>query len=174
MQILIAEDEKDIAITYETVLRERGHDVIITNDGKSCIEVYQKHQLDFQNKNRTQSSSRPFDVVILDYKMPKINGMEVAKEILKVNPKQRIIFASAYVVETLEESVKELKQVVELIQKPFEIQILVNMIEDKEIFQRVRGLMSIVKKIKDTSNPSEEEIMNLFKAASTAHKRMSF
>jgi CheY-like chemotaxis protein len=29
--------------------------------------------------------------------MPKMNGMEVAKEILAVNPHQRIIFASAYV-----------------------------------------------------------------------------
>jgi DNA-binding NarL/FixJ family response regulator len=32
--------------------------------------------------------------VILDYKMPKINGMEVAKEILAINPHQRIIFSS--------------------------------------------------------------------------------
>jgi DNA-binding LytR/AlgR family response regulator len=28
--------------------------------------------------------------------MPKINGIEVGKEILAVNPRQRIIFASAY------------------------------------------------------------------------------
>jgi hypothetical protein len=35
--------------------------------------------------------------------------MEVAKEILIINPDQRIIFASAYFKETLENSVKELK-----------------------------------------------------------------
>ena len=40
--------------------------------------------------------------------------MEVAKEILAINPHQRIIFASAYVWETLIDSVKELKQIVEL------------------------------------------------------------
>jgi CheY-like chemotaxis protein len=39
---------------------------------------------------------QPFDAVILDYKMSKINGMQVAKEILAVNSHQRIIFASAY------------------------------------------------------------------------------
>jgi two-component SAPR family response regulator len=33
--------------------------------------------------------------------MPKINGMEVAKEILAVKSHQRIIFASAYVKESL-------------------------------------------------------------------------
>jgi len=42
-----------------------------------------------------------YDVVILDYKMPGVNGMDVAKEIFKINPNQRIIFASAYVEETL-------------------------------------------------------------------------
>jgi CheY-like chemotaxis protein len=49
--------------------------------------------------------------------MPKKDGLEAAKEILELNPRQRIIFASAYVKETLEDSVKQLKQVVELMQK---------------------------------------------------------
>jgi hypothetical protein len=39
--------------------------------------------------------------------------MEVAKVILTINPDQRIIFGSAYVKETLENSVKDLKRVVE-------------------------------------------------------------
>ena len=39
----------------------------------------------------------PFDAVILDYRMPRKDGLEVAKEILELNPRQRIIFASAYV-----------------------------------------------------------------------------
>jgi hypothetical protein len=40
--------------------------------------------------------------------MPKINGIEVAKEILAVNPHQRIIFA-------IKETMTELKRVVELV-----------------------------------------------------------
>ena len=51
-----------------------------------------------------------FDVVILDYKMPKRDGLEVAKEILEVNPEQWIIFTSAYVKKMLEESVEGLKR----------------------------------------------------------------
>jgi CheY-like chemotaxis protein len=49
----------------------------------------------------TSSTKSPFDVVELDYKMPGKDGMEVAKEILTINPDQRIIFASAYFKETL-------------------------------------------------------------------------
>ncbi|MDQ3967915.1 MAG: hypothetical protein M3275_05910 [Thermoproteota archaeon] len=46
----------------------------------------------------SSSSSSTFGaVVILDYKMPKKDGLRVAKEILDMNPEQRIIFASAYV-----------------------------------------------------------------------------
>src|ERR687888_253165 len=77
---------------------------------------------------------QPFDAVILDYKMPKINGLEVAKEILAVNSHQRIIFASAYVKETLVDSIQQLNQVVELIQKPFGEDVLVDTIEDKQIY----------------------------------------
>ena len=57
--------------------------------------------------------------------MPQINGLDVAKEIFSINPHQRIIFASAYVKENLEESVKCLNKIVELIQKPFTIDKLI-------------------------------------------------
>jgi hypothetical protein len=53
--------------------------------------------------------------------MPSTNRMDVAKEILGIDPHQRIIFPSAYVEETLQESVKQLKKVVELMQKPFNL-----------------------------------------------------
>lgn len=59
-----------------------------------------------------------------------MNGMEVTNEILNANPHQRIIFASAYVKETLEHSVKEPKKVVELMQKPFALKQLTDTVED--------------------------------------------
>jgi CheY-like chemotaxis protein len=104
-------------------------------DGEECLEVYRRQKLQEHHHHHQQregehhhgkdgkthsSSSSYFDVVILDYKMPKKDGLQVAKEILEINPDQRIIFASAYVIETLRESVKELKRVVELMQNPFQ------------------------------------------------------
>src|ERR687884_1899214 len=119
MKLLIAEDEQDTALVYKLALQDRGHQVTITNNGQDCLDVY---HLELQHVTLTTDPSKhvqPFDAVILDYKMPKINGMEVAKEILAVNPHQRIIFASAYVKETLVDSIQQLNQVVELLQKPF-------------------------------------------------------
>jgi len=60
--------------------------------------------------------------------MPKKNGKEVADEILKSNPNQRIIFASAYTLGTDKEISEEFKQSVEFLQKPFSLTKLVRQI----------------------------------------------
>jgi CheY-like chemotaxis protein len=80
--------------------------------------------------------------------MPGMNGMEVAKAILNAYPHQRIIFASAYVRDTLEHSVKELKQVVELMQKPFTLKELTDTVEDTLAFDELKELNVDVGRIK--------------------------
>jgi len=132
MRILVAKDEVVTVELYAAVLEERGHKVIVTYDGRQCLNTY-------------RSTSKPFDVVILDYKMPLLDGMQVAKEIFKINPDQRIIFTSAYVVDTLADSVNDLKRVVELIQKPFLPQLLVEQVEDASAAPKLRDLNSAVK-----------------------------
>lgn len=143
MKILVAEDEPDIAMQYEVALRSRGHDVIVKSDGQACLDAYH----DALQKMR--NAANPFDAVILDYRMPEKDGLQVAKEMLALRPKQRIIFASAYVIETLTESVQHLGQLVELVQKPFEIDILADMVEDKGIYEE---LEKINVKVKDLKN----------------------
>jgi CheY-like chemotaxis protein len=119
------------------------------------------------------SVTSPYDVVILDYKMPDINGMDVAKEILAVNPNQRIIFASAYVKETLEESVKQLKQIVELMQKPFSLSQLVDTIEDKEAYEELKELNVDVDLIK-ASEPTHALVINLLEKLRRIQKSGAF
>src|SRR5512145_1915622 len=96
-----------------------------------------------------------YDVVILDYKMPGMTGMDVAKEILAINPHQRIIFASAYVEETLRESAKQLKQVVELMQKPFSLSLLVDLVEDKGAYEELKELNVNIDLIKNAEIPHQ-------------------
>ena len=122
---------------------------------------------------RSVNKSAPYDVVILDYSMPSINGMEVAKEILAINSHQRVIFASAYVKETLEHSIKQLKQVVELIQKPFELSKLVDTIEDKEVYEDLRTLNIDVDLVK-AANPTHEQIIDLLERLKRIQKHRTF
>src|ERR671938_1607430 len=138
MKILLAEDDRDTTTLYKKTLEERGHQVIFTSNGKGCLDVYHKELRDITLNTDPSKHIQPFDAVILDYKMPKINGMQVAKEILAINSHQRIIFASAYVKETLIDAIQQLNQIVELLQKPFSRDMLIDAIEDKEIYSQLQ------------------------------------
>jgi len=139
MEILVAEDDTDTALMYKNILElRRGHHVINTSSGENCLKIYREK---LQNVEWDSLHIQPFDVVILDYKMPDMDGMEVAREILATNPQQRIIFASAYIKETLLDSVKQLKQPVELLQKPFGEDALIYTIEKKEIYSELQRLV---------------------------------
>jgi CheY-like chemotaxis protein len=124
----------------------------------------------------SSSPSSPFDAVVLDYRMPKKDGLEVAKEILALNPSQRIIFASAYVKETLRESVKELRQVVELMQKPFLPEALVDVVEDTEAYPELKKLFVNVSKMSeiDFENPTPDQIRDIFEGLKKIQKGRTF
>ena len=141
MKILIAEDDKDSALSYKRILERRGHQVLVTNDGEECLMTYQEEWKKVTSEMDATEHIQPYDVVVVDYKMPQIDGIQVAKEILAVNQHQRIIFASAYVKETLLDSVKQLSQSVELLQKPFGRDTLVYTIEKKEIYSELQKLV---------------------------------
>ena len=164
MRILIAEDEPDIAMQYKIVLEEKSHEVVITENGEACLKAYHDG-----TKRNLKSKEPPFDAVILDYRMPKKDGMQVAKEILAINPHQRIIFASAYIKDTLVDSIKQLKQVVELMQKPFELDALVGTIEDEEIYAKLEQLNVKVQQIKDL-DPTHEEVRDLIEGLRKVQK----
>ena len=118
----------------------------------------------------------PYDVIVLDYRIPKKDGLEVAKEILALNPSQRIIFASAYVKETLSEAVKELRQAVELIQKPFLPEALVDIVEDTEAYPQLKKLFVSVMKMteSDFENPSPDQIKDILDGLKKIQKGRTF
>jgi CheY-like chemotaxis protein len=167
LNILIAEDEPDIAALYKTVLEKRKHKATITTNGEDCLkayhEIYQRHRFSLERElyHQPGSNNASFDVVILDCKMPQINGIEVAKEILAVNPHQRIIFASAYIKDTVVDSIKNLRQVTtESVQKPFEIKQLIDLIEDKMVYEELKKLDVDIDVIKAV-NPTHEQVSDL-------------
>jgi CheY-like chemotaxis protein len=170
MKILIAEDDKDIITLYKRALEERGHQVTISNNGQCCLEIYHKALQDITLNTNPSDHVQPFDAVILDYRMPKINGMQVAKEILAINPHQRIIFASAYVKETLEDSIKELNQLVELLQKPFGQDVLIDTIEDKEIYSELQKLNVNIDEIK-AANFRHEQLRKMLDILKKSYKK---
>ena len=125
MKILIAEDEQSTSKFYYEIFRRRGHQVDITSNGRECVS---KFRLGVMSND---DSDFPYDVVILDYVIPLKSGVEVAREILKLNPSQRIIFISAYPNQMLSEF-KDSKNVIEFLSKPFSLTALINVVEDRK------------------------------------------
>ncbi len=81
--IFIVDDELILHKLYKDVFAIKGHQVVAdAYDGDEAIRVYAK--LD----------PKP-DVIILDHRMPNKDGLEVMKEILKIDSNARIVFISA-------------------------------------------------------------------------------
>ena len=74
--------------------------------------------------------------------MPKINGIEVAKEIIKINPKQRIIICSAHSRESLFHAIKEIEKSVELVQKPFDLHTFIDILENKSLYSELQRMQN--------------------------------
>ena len=155
---MVAEDDIDIANLHKLILESRGHTVVLALDGQKCLDSYR------QTKD-------PFDAVVLDYKMPKLNGIQVAKEIIRLNAEQRVLIATAVLKETLADCIKDIGRIVEMIQKPFEPESLVQLVEDKTILAKLRKLNANIKEtISGAHVPSENEVEKLLRQLKNIQK----
>lgn len=80
MEILIAEDDEQIANSLKKNFTEDGNHVMIAKDGEEAIRF---------------SNSIFFDVILLDWRMPKLSGIEVCCQIRKSGNKVPVILLTA-------------------------------------------------------------------------------
>lgn len=116
MKILIAEDEPGTNETYRLFLEDEGHRVTVTSNGEECLQVYRRNV-------------EAFDIVILDYRMPVKDGGTVLQELLKTNPNQKVLIASAYSKNWLR-GLRLNVDSVKVLQKPFDLKVLLDSVND--------------------------------------------
>lgn len=162
MKVLLVEDEIDLSDEIKIFLERQNHSILTATTGELGLETY-------NSKLDNESNSPPFDIVILDYQLPGMNGMKVAVDILSKCPEQRILFASAYVEDTLRESIKNLKQIVELLQKPFSLEMLLKIIEDTTTYEELEKLNVDIKNLKDLE-PTHAQISSYLEILQKIHK----
>lgn len=80
--ILVVDDEKDVFIIVENMLKETGAYCIYASSGYNATKIC-------QNNNN-------IDLVLLDIQMPKVNGIKTLEEIRKINPNIPVIANTAY------------------------------------------------------------------------------
>ena len=132
MEILVAEDDPNIVFMYRKLLENRGHIITVTNDGEQCLDVYHDKftKMEALRNQNGEGQVRPFDAVILDHKMPKMDGLQVAREIVSIHPLQKIIIASAFAEDVFgEAAVYEIP--IKILQKPLVGNSLIQSAEQK-------------------------------------------
>lgn len=113
MKVLIVEDEIGIANFLKQGLEEEGYEVLVAHDGKSGLEITRKQKV---------------DIVLLDWILPQMLGIDVCKEIRKEDSKTPIIFLTAK--DTIQETIEGLKAGAnDYIKKPFSFDELVERIK---------------------------------------------
>lgn len=128
-KLLIAEDNKFTAMQYKKFLETNGYKVTIFNDGANCLEKF-KNELRY-NQVVLKDKTAPYSYVLLDHDMPKMNGSEVSKTIRKLCPQQKIIFLSAYGENILKSHESSKDGYLQIMQKPFSLEFLLNKVEPK-------------------------------------------
>lgn len=126
MKVLIVEDNSQTAMQYQLALEERSHDVVVTQNGEEGCNAYSDAM---RVISQEQKNNSPFDMVVLDYRLPVKNGIQVAKKITKKNPKQKIVFATGHLKEILSSEGREMEIPLKVIEKPFELDEFVDKIE---------------------------------------------
>jgi CheY-like chemotaxis protein len=104
-RIFLVDDEPDHCMVYQIVLQDAGYECISYTDS---VKALQEFRADY------------YDLVILDIKMPVLNGFELCKRIIEIYKTVQIIFVTAlpeYFKDIREQSYPELRNTI-YIQKP--------------------------------------------------------
>jgi DNA-binding response OmpR family regulator len=113
MHILIVEDEAGIVQFLQQGLEEEGYTITSASDGLKGLELTQKNN---------------FDLILLDWMLPKMTGLELCKSIRLKNTTTPIIFLTAK--DTVQETIEGLKAGAnDYIKKPFSFDELVERIK---------------------------------------------
>ena len=79
-RILLVDDEIDICIVYQIVLQDAGYECVSYTDSLKALQEFK---------------SNYYDLILLDIKMPVLNGFELCKKIREVDKTIHIIFITA-------------------------------------------------------------------------------
>ncbi len=103
---MIVDDEESIREWLSIALKKEGYEIKCAENGEQALELYKKDR---------------FDAIITDIRMPKLDGLELLKEIKGLNPSANIIMTTAF--GSMESAIEALRGgAADYITKPFKIE----------------------------------------------------
>jgi len=80
-RILVADDEQNLRLLYKSELESEGYEVVLAENGREAVDIAQ---------------SQEFDLVVLDIRMPGMDGVETLQKILAGKRTMPVILNTAY------------------------------------------------------------------------------
>ncbi len=112
--VLIVDDEKLLVRTLSNALKEAGYKITIAGSAEQA----EKHVF----------GENPFDLILLDNRLPKESGIEVIRRVRERAVKSKVILMTAYETPDVKAEAKRLK-VDRYLKKPFDLTALLEEIE---------------------------------------------
>ena len=101
--VLVVDDEKNIRVTLRESLKSLGFDVDTAINGEEALEL---------------AARRTYELILLDLKMPGMDGMEVFRQLRERSPSTAVVLVTAH--GSVEAAVEAMKLgAVDFLQKPF-------------------------------------------------------
>jgi DNA-binding NtrC family response regulator len=115
LRVLVADDEPLIRWSVSETLHDAGHQVVETGDAQGA-------------RGAVRDASRPFDVIILDLRLPDSNDLSLLASVRKLSPGTPVILMTAYGSADLASAALDLGAF-RVINKPFELQDLASLVK---------------------------------------------
>lgn len=117
MKVCVIDDNKSITGMIEKLLKMKGHESVIINDGRKGLSLLEKEV---------------FDVVVLDIAMPEFSGVDVVSALSesgRIKEQKIVILTASSAGDTHDRALVE-KGAKEVLRKPIDLNTLVSKLEE--------------------------------------------
>lgn len=113
VKIMVVDDEPSVLESFKMILKIKDYDVSTFPDGPTALAEFTKDK---------------FDLAFIDYKLPKMDGLEVLKKLKETDPNIEVIIVTAYATESSHANAITLGAL-EYLRKPFLMEEIYELVE---------------------------------------------